>query len=298
MNTHLMFSNPRLCKALTGLSKLEFDALVPGFTKAWQVIHALKKDRQRKVGGGKKGKLPTMADKLAFVLLYLKCYPTFDLLGFLTGRERTRCCRSVQTMLPVLEMALGRQLVLPKRKISSVEEFFQTFPEAKEVFIDGTERPVQKPKKLKKRNKLYSGKKKGTMRKTVVVNDAKRRILLLTPTKSGRRHDKRIADKYAVTTVIPPDVTVWTDTGFQGIQHFHPNTVMPAKATKNKPLTFQQKQNNRIISGIRVISEHAIGGIKRLKAANDIYRNKLPNLDDTFTLLAAGLWNWHLEQTV
>lgn len=293
-----MFSNPRLCKALTGLSKLEFDALLPGFTQSWQVIHASKENRQRKIGGGKKGKLPTMADKLAFVLLYLKCYPTFDLLGFLTGRERTRSCRSVQTLLPVLEMALGRQLVLPKRKISSVEEFFNTFPEAKEVFIDGTERPVQKSKKLKKRNKLYSGKKKGTTRKTVVVNDANRRILLLTPTKSGRRHDKRIADKYDVVKIIPPAVAVWTDTGFQGIQHAHPNTVMPEKATKNKPLTPNQKQNNRIISGIRVISEHAIGGMKRLKAASDIYRNKLPNLDDTFTLLAAGLWNFHLEQTI
>ena len=236
-----MFSNPRLCKALTGLTKAEFDALLPGFTNAWQIIHATKKGRQRKVGGGKKGKLPTMADKLAFVLLYLKCYPTFDLLGFLTGRERTRCCRSVQTLLPVLAMTLGRQLVLPKRKISSVEEFFKTFPEAKEVFVDGTERPVQKPKKLKKRNKLYSGKKKGTTRKTVVVNDGNRRVLILTPTKSGRRHDKRIADKYDVVKVIPRMVTVWTDTGFQGIQHRHENTVLPAKATKNKPLTSEQK---------------------------------------------------------
>lgn len=293
-----MFSNPRLCKALTGLSRAEFDALLPGFANAWHVIHARKEGRQRKVGGGKKGKLPTIADKLAFVLLYLKCYPTFDLLGFLTGRERTRCCRSVQTLLPVLALTLGRQLVLPKRKVSSVEEFFKAFPEAKEVFVDGTERPVQKPKKLKKRNKLYSGKKKGTTRKTVAVSDGKRRILILTPTKSGRRHDKRIADKYDVIKIIPRMVEVWTDTGFQGIQHAHPNTVMPTKATKNKPLTFEQKQNNRIISSIRIVSEHAIGGIKRLKAASDIYRNKLPNLDDTFTFLAAGLWNFHIQQTI
>ena len=154
MNTSTIFSNPRLSKALTGLSKLEFEALLPSFTVAWQSSHAARKGRQRQVGGGKKGKLPTMSAKLAFILIYLKCYPTFDLLGFLTGRERTRCCRSVQTMLPILELALGRALVLPKRKISSVEEFFKTFPEAREVFIDGTERPVQKPKKLKKRNKL------------------------------------------------------------------------------------------------------------------------------------------------
>lgn len=73
--------------------------------------------------------------------------------------------------------------------------------------------------------------------------------------------------------------------------------MMPVKATKKKPLTAEQKENNRIISGIRILSEHAIGGMKRLKAASDVYRNRLPNLDDTFNLLAAGLWNFHLAQT-
>jgi len=298
MNTPTIFSNPRLTKALTGLSQPEFDALLPAFTTAWYIAHKAIKGRQRRVGGGKKGKLPSMADKLAFILIYLKCYPTYDVMGFLTGRERTRCCRSVQDLVPILEMALGRKLVLPVRKITSVEEFFRRFPEAKEVFLDGTERRVEKPKNLKKRNKLYSGKKKATTRKTVVVSDKNRRILMLSPTKSGRRHDKRVADKYQIIEHIPPEVTIWTDTGFQGIQKKHPNTVMPTKATKHHPLEDQQKQNNRIIAGIRIVSEHAIGGIKRLRAASDIYRNKLPNLDDTFTLLSAGLWNLHLQQTV
>lgn len=297
MHTNNIFANPRLTKALTGMSQAEFQHLLPAFEQAWHHIHAAIPNRKRAVGGGKKGKLPTAADKLAFILLYLKCYPTYDLLGFLTGRERTRCCRSVHSLLPVLEMALGRKLVLPKRKISSPEEFFQRFPEAKEVFLDGTERRVQKPRNLKKRAKLYSGKKKATTRKTIVVSTARRRILVLTPAKSGRRHDKRIADKFQLIQNIPEDVTIWTDTGFQGIQHIHANTVMPAKATKKRPLTLVQKQNNRTIAGIRVLSEHAIGGMKRLKAAADVYRNRLPNLDDTFNLLAAGLWNFHLAQT-
>lgn len=297
MKTKNIFKNQRLAKALTGYSEAEFNVLLPSFRESWKQTHKSIPNRVRKFGGGKKGKLPAMEDKLAFILMYLKCYPTFDLLAFLTDRDRSRCCRSVQDMLPVLEMALGKHLSLPKRRISSPEEFFRLFPEAKEVFIDGTERRVEKPKNLKKRNKLYSGKKKATTRKTIVVNDSKRRILIMTPTKSGRRHDKRIADKFQVIQNIPKDIAIWTDTGFQGIRHQHPNTVMPSKATKGKPLTLAQKQNNRIISSIRIVSEHAIGGIKRLKAASDVYRNKLPNLDDTFSYLAAGLWNFHLQQT-
>lgn len=199
--------------------------------------------------------------------------------------------------LPILEMTLGKHLALPKRKISSPEEFFKAFPEAREVFLDGTERRVEKPRNLKRRAKLYSGKKKATTRKNIVVSDERKRILVLTPTRSGRRHDKRIADKFQIIQNVPDEIPIWTDTGFMGIQHMHPHTVMPAKSTKKKPLSAEQKENNRIISSIRVLSEHAIGGMKRLKAASDVYRNKLTNLDDTFNFLAAGLWNFHLQQT-
>ena len=73
---------------------------------------------------------------------------------------------------------------------------------------------------------------------------------------------------------------------------------MPKKNTKNVKLTDKQKRDNRIISGIRIISEHAIGGYKRFKAASDIYRNKLPNMDDKMSVICAGLWNFHLEQTI
>ena len=228
--------------------------------------------------------------------MYLKIYPTYYVMGFLSNRARSKCCESVQFLLPVLEMALGRKQVLPKRKMASVEEFFQLFPELKDVFIDGTERSVQKPKNIKKRNKLYSGKKKAHTRKTIVMSDDKKRVLAMSPTKSGRQHDKRLFDKAQMAYAIPKEVTIWTDTGFIGIQHTHSNTVMLTKATKKTPLTDSQKQANRSISSIRILSEHAIGGIKRLKSATDIYRNRLPNIDDTFTLLAAGLWNLHLQK--
>ncbi len=298
MTIERMLKSDRVAKALTGLRVSEFQALVPIF-EVCLVAHryAMKPIRKRRVGGGEKGSLATTADKLAYILMYLKIYPTYDVMGFLTDRERGKCCESVQLLLPVLEMALGRKQVLPKRKITSVDEFFRLFPEVKDVFMDGTERPVQKPKNLKRRKKLYSGKKKATTRKTIVVSDEKKRILLMSPTKSGRRHDKRISDKFQITDSVPQHVAIWADTGFKGIEHSHPNSVMPTKATKNNPLTEGQKQNNRVISGVRILSEHAICGFKRLKSASDVYRNRLPNLDDTFNLLAAGLWNFHLQQS-
>lgn len=268
------------------------------FTSAWwTAVEQKKTDRMRGLGAGQKGSFPTMEEKQAFVLMYAKIYPTFDVMGFLTGTERTRSCRNLHFLLGVLEEALGRKLVLPERKIRSVEEFFEKFPEAKDIFPDGTERPVQRPKNAKKRKNLYSGKKKRFMRKTIVIADEKKKILILTPTKSGRRHDKRLLDKSGLPTVFPEEVTAWTDTGFQGLEKNHVNTQMPKKATKNHPLTEADKQNNRIISGLRIVAEHAIGGMKRFKAAADIYRNRLPNTDDRLTLVSAGLWNLHLAHT-
>jgi len=288
--------NNRLCKALTGFSGSEFEELAIEFE--WNLNESRrtsKPDRKRKVGGGRKGVLPGSKEKLFAILMYLKTYPTYDVLGFILDCVRSKAFRHVHQLLPVLEQTLKRKLVLPERKINSVEEFLQKFPEVRDVFLDGTERKVQKPVNKKKRNKLYSGKKKATTRKNIVMTDEHKKILVLTPTKSGRRHDKKLTDKAQLARNIPPEVTVWNDTGFKGTEHTHPNTQIPKKASKKHPLTEAEKEENRLISSIRVVGEHAIGGIKRMKAAADIYRNHLANLDDTFMLLSAGIWNLHLD---
>ncbi|WP_440864254.1 hypothetical protein [Symbiopectobacterium purcellii] len=48
----------------------------------------------------------------------------------------------------------------PLVKFALLRNFFRAFPGVKGVFIDGTERPVQKPKNLRRRKKMYSGKKR------------------------------------------------------------------------------------------------------------------------------------------
>lgn len=298
LNRDRIFGNSRVCRAVLGVTIDEFQKLLPTFSACLLAYrYELKPDRKRKAGGGRRGDLPTDEIKLIYILMYLKIYPTYDVLSVLADHQRSKCGDSVNLLLPVMERTLGRRLVLPARKASTLEEAFERCPELKDVFIDGAERVVQKPRGHKRRNKLYSGKKKATTRKTVIVTDDKKKILLLTPTKSGRRHDKRLLDKNSIMESIPDRITVWADTGFQGIQHLHPNTMQPVKATKNHPLTEAQKQNNRVISGLRIVVEHAIGGYKRFKAASDIYRNRRPNMDDTMVMIAAGLWNFHLQQT-
>lgn len=295
MNISKLSRDPRAIRALTGLSYKEFSDLAPMFAKALYEIQWKRQGRQRKPGGGQKGILKTTEDKLFFILFYLKTYPTFDVLAFFVGKSRGRTCEAGHFHLRVLERALGKKVALPERKINSVEEFLQKFPAAKEIFLDGVERRTHRPKKRKNQNKTYSGKKKAHTRKNVIIANEQRKILLLSPTKSGRRHDKRIADKFLLAERIPPDVLVGADSGFQGIQHVHTKSWLPHKGTKKKPLTIEQRQDNTILSHFRVCVEHAIGGMKRFRAFADVFRNRLGWIDDLVAFLAAGLWNYHLS---
>ena len=139
MNISSALSSDRACLALTGLRISEFQDLVENFRLNWnEYLHIRHPDRERKLGGGRIGQLKTVEEKLLFALFYLKAYPTFDVLAFIVQFHRTRACQQVLMLLPVLEKTLGRKLVLPERKISSVEEFLRKFPDAKDVLGDGS----------------------------------------------------------------------------------------------------------------------------------------------------------------
>ena len=298
MHLSLIKRSDRACFALTGQSRHAFEHLIPEF--AWNLEEVLRtrrpvQDRKRRYGAGHPRILDTPDKQLFAVLFFLKSYMTYDVLGFILDMDGTTALRNTRVYLHALEKTLKRKVLLPVRKISTPEEFFSRFPEAKEVFADAYERMTQKPVSLRRRKKLYSGKKKATTRKTMVITDSKKHILVLSPTNSGRRHDKRLADKYSIITQLPHDIPLYVDTGFQGVQKIHPYCHMPTKSTKKHPVTREQKELNQLISGIRVVVEHAIAGIKRYKAARDIYRHRIPNLDDLFQLLCAGLWNYHLS---
>lgn len=285
----------RMCTALTGLTPSEFTAFVPDFTYYYnESLAKRKKKRERKIGGGRDSKIETIEEKLFYILWYMKTYPTFDVASFWVGFARSSACTWMHDLLPILELTMKRKFVLPERRISDPDEFLRLFPETAEVFIDGVERLKQRPKKKKSAQKIYSGKKKTHTRKSVVVTDKERRVLVVTKQKSGRRHDKRLADKEAIFKQLPKEIAAMADTGFQGADKDHSSIFIPKKKPKGRELTSDEKESNKIISSCRVIVEHAIGGIKRYRCMSERLRNHKPFIDDTFLLLSAGLWNYHL----
>ena len=287
--------NARQLKAVIGISRAEFEVLSETFADLLYE-HLSKKPRQRGVGGGRKGVLKDSCYKLFFILFYIKVYPTFDLAGFIFGADKSRCCTWFQDLLPLLEKALGRRVELPKRKVRSIEEFSEAFPGLKDIFVDGAERRVQRSKIHHKQAKKYSGKKKTHTRKNLVACDEQGKILLVSPTKGGKIHDLTCFKKWGLGRHIPDDVVLWADKGFTGVKHFcnSSNIIIPHKKKPRGVLTPEQREDNKIISGLRIVVEHAIGGIKRFGCMSSIYRNR-KGQDDRMVTVCSGIWNLHLQ---
>jgi hypothetical protein len=293
MDIDTVLKNQRLTRAILGVSRMSFESLLVTF-KQILIEEAESKNRKRIYGGGSNGNIKDPRKKLFFILWYLKVYPTFDVAAYVFVSSKSRTHTWAHKILPILEKTLGRKLVLPKRRVGSVEDFFKLFPETKEVMLDGVERPTVRSKKTKTQNKHYSGKKKRHTRKNLLLTNSKKKILLVTPTKHGRVHDKKMSDKNMLISRIPEEVSLVVDTGFQGVQKQHENTLIPKKKPKGGFLTEAEKAWNRLVSSTRIVIEHAIGGMKRFNAVAHTFRNK-NGIDDQFVNVCAGLWNLELE---
>lgn len=143
LNLEKILKQERQIRATTGLNRQAFEVLLPSFEEAYQQM-LMKKKRWQTLGGGRKATLRSSVDKLFFILLYCKRYPTFDLMSVLFGFDRSCTHDWVHRLVPILETALAQKQALPERKMHSIEEFLAKFADVQEVIIDGTERPVQR----------------------------------------------------------------------------------------------------------------------------------------------------------
>jgi hypothetical protein len=111
----------------------------------------------------------------------------------------------------------------------------------------------------------------------------------LSQTYVGKRHDKKIVDEEKPT--YPKDISLYKDTGFQGYEPEDVQTFQPQKKPKGKELSPEQREQNNLISSVRIVIEHIIGGIKRCRIVKDVFRNTKAKYDDLVMEIACGLHN-------
>ena len=118
----------------------------------------------------------------------------------------------------------------PERDASRVASNVETIEGGANLAIDGTERRLQRPSDPIKQREKYSGKKKAHSHKNIVlVNENTKRVVYLSPTVDGKKHDSRAAKEAAI--VYPVNATLDKDSGFQG---YEPDSVLTQQPKKSQ----------------------------------------------------------------
>jgi hypothetical protein len=229
---------PREFLAATGLTHDEFARLLPAFTAAYAALYPpdktrVGKPRQRRVGGGAKGVLPQMTDKLLFILVYQKTQALQTLHGLHFGLSQPQANYWIHRLLPVLQRALAALGHAPERDASRVADSALVQEGAPALAIDGTERRRQRPQDPARQKAHYSGKRKAhTDKNLLLVHEVTGKVVYLGPTVAGKTHDKKAADEDPIA--YPHNATLDKDTGFQGYEPPGVLTQQPKKSPKAK----------------------------------------------------------------
>jgi DDE superfamily endonuclease/Helix-turn-helix of DDE superfamily endonuclease len=285
-------NKPKTLRSLTGLNPPEFEALLDKFAEAWNayVEETFQRvTRQRAYGAGRKAELEQLEDKLLFILVYFRLYPTQEVQGFLFGIGQAQANEWVHRLTRVLNQALESDQQLPEREPAKLEAVLTSCPSL-EFIIDGTERPLNRPKDKEDRKTYYSGKKKAHTLKNNVITQRGGKVLFLSDTYEGKKHDKKIADEEGYE--FPDGSRLWQDTGFQGYGPAGVKIEQPKKKPRKGELTESEKEENQRISKIRVEVEHQIGSIKRCQIVVQKFRNRVDHYADDVMETACGLHNF------
>ncbi len=283
-----------MLQSLTGLNQKEFETLLVSFEVAWQEYierEYIQKPRARRYGGGRPAELASEADKLLFILVYFRLYPTQAVQGFLFGIGQSQAWEWIHKLSPILNQALGYEKQLPEREPARLETVLKECSSL-EFILDGTERPVNRPQNQLVQQDTYSGKKKRNTVKNVVISERRGKVKYLSDTYGGRVHDKAICDGEEYE--FPPGSQLWQDLGLQGFAPAGVTIRQPKKKPRNQSLSAAEKEKNREISRERVEIEHHIGGIKRCNIVSHQFRNRTYDYADVVMETACGLHNFRL----
>jgi hypothetical protein len=298
---------PRHFQSFTGLSVAEFDRLLMEIEPAYadHLRHQRESpDRQRAVGGGRSFGL-ALPERVLLGLVYLRLYVTQSLLSYLFGLDESNISRELnQRLLPVLLAVLPTPLTdaplraqpeeggPPRKKIRTVEELFQAYPDLKEILVDATEQGVPKPADKTDRKQRYSGKQKQHTVKTQVVT-TRQQILHVFGGLPGRLADIQLLRASGVLGQLPAGVKVRLDRGFEGIESDHPEVAFqsPIKGKRGHTVTVLGKAYNRMLNGQRIAVEHMLARLEQFRVLAGIYRGPWPAHERLFCVVS-GLVNY------
>lgn len=263
--------------SMTGLRVGEFDTLAKDVLPEFEAAESqrlARATRQRAVGGGEKSHLNSR-NQLLLTVVWLRQYPTHDVLGYFFGISQPTVGRYIERMLPILEQA-GRDSMRghdPGRKRRrSLAALLHDVPDLARV-VDSFEQRVQRPKPVADRDGWYSGKKRmHTVKSQVVVESENGWITDVAESVKGRVSDIKLVEQSGVLDQLPEDTGMMGDAAYQGIAKLHPLGCSPRKKPIRGELTEEQVLYNHAFSQRRIIVETVINRIRRYQSLTQMDR--------------------------
>jgi len=209
-------------------------------------------------------------------VVWLRVYPTHDVLGYLFGISQPTVGRYIERGLPVLEKAGLDTMRMPdpgKKHRRSLNELLKEIPELV-VIVDTFEQKVQRPKAKDERDSWYSKKKKAhTFKSQVMVDETTGRIVDIPPSVKGPIHDMTLLKHSRVLDYLPEGVGCMGDLGYQGIHNLHPLAFSPRKKPRSMPRPEADIAYNSAFSTRRIVVENSIGKLRRFQALSQTDRH-------------------------
>ena len=181
--------------------------------------------RKRKIGGGRNFNL-SLEERLWVTLIYFRLYSSYALLGYLFNLDGTNIGREInQRMLPallnILPVPMQDELLSHRdepsqigggKRIKTLKKLMEVHPEIKEVWLDATEQPIQRPSEKLARKQYYSGKQSEHTIKSQLLT-TKKLILHVSGNVPGSVSDSTVLAGSGIMHSIPADVQVNLDRG-------------------------------------------------------------------------------------
>lgn len=277
---HHLRHHPRVFLAVTGLGLREFDQLVNDLLASYaeaEQERLERPNRQRAIGGGRDFELDGR-DQILLTVVWLRKYPTQEVLGYLYGFSDTSAGRVVKRVLPLLEQAGRDTMRLPDpglKRRRSLPDLLADTPEIA-VVIDTFEQRVQRHKDRDTAAEYYSGKKRqNTLKSQVAVDEFSAQFVDVADSVPGPTADIKVLEHSDLLNRLPDQVGAIGDLAYLGIDKLHPEglAAAPRRKPRGKPRPEADIAYNTEFSRRRIIVENSIGRLRRYEAVNQTDRH-------------------------
>ena len=311
MNVSKILEHETQFRALTSLNIDEFETLLRFFRHRWHQFHKhynVYGRRRKRVLSAKAylkptRTLPSVEDKLFFILLFFKTGSIQQQLAANFEMDQSQVSRWIKLLLPLLHESI---VDCHCQAAQTMEELIQLFrqrqgppnsgdlsttPES--LHLDVTARPIAENIDRSAQKKDFSAKHHGHRLKNTLICDEFQFIHFAGPTWLGSMHDKTIINLELPSLNFLKSYELWLskDKGYQKYQPFGVHLLEPIRNPPKGEMSDFEKEYNTWVNSIRVIIEHAISGVKRLQLLAQPHRYHNAKYRNDFFQIGCGLHN-------